>query len=80
MYGTAYYCYMDPTQYKPYNEGVTLLLVEMVDDFDKAKIYDTEETEPYKQLRDYITNSIKSIRVVSQATRTGVGTNEAVQG
>ena len=77
MYGTAYYCYMDPTQYKPYNEGVTLLLVEMVDDFDKAKIYDTEETEPYKQLRDYITNSIKSIRVVSQATRTGVGTNEA---
>ncbi|MBR0024303.1 MAG: hypothetical protein IJP59_06805 [Muribaculaceae bacterium] len=77
MYGTAYYSYMNPTQYKPYNEGVTLLLVEMVDDFNKANIYDTEETEPYKQLRDYISNSIKSIRVVSQATRTGVGTDEA---
>lgn len=77
MYGTAYYCYMNPTQYKPYNEGVTLLLVEMVDDFKKDSIYNTSETEPYKQLRDYITNSIKSIRVVSQATRTGVGTNEA---
>ncbi|MBR5639185.1 MAG: hypothetical protein IKW83_05410 [Muribaculaceae bacterium] len=71
--GTSYYCSMDPEQYKPYNEGVTLLLVEMVDDFDKTTMFNTEETEPYNQLRDYISNSIKSIRVVTQARRTGTG-------
>ena len=32
------YAYMDPTEYKPNYEGVTLLLLEIVDDFDPTKV------------------------------------------
>ena len=85
-YSNAYYAYMDPTQYKPYNEGVTLLLVEVRDDFNETgpTTYTTNESEgtvsyttfnddPYLNLRQFVLRSIKSVRVISSAKRTGSG-------
>ena len=66
--GDYYYCYMDSTQYKPNNEGVTLLLVEINDVFDNASVQATNKT-----LKEYIQSAIKSVRVVTQAKRTGEG-------
>ena len=68
----GYYCYMDTTQYRPDNDGLTLLLVEMVDDYDNANVT-TTETDPQLMLRDYFAKSIKSIRVINEAKRTGTG-------
>ena len=64
--GTVYYTSMDSTQYKPYQEGVTLLLLEINDVFDKKNV-----TASGKSLRDYIKSSIKSVRIVTQSKRTG---------
>lgn len=84
--GYRYYAYMDPTQYKPYNEGLTLLLVEVRDDFEKTgpTTYTTNESEgtvtyttfsenAYQNLRQFVIRSIKSVRVISSAKRTGSG-------
>lgn len=62
-----YAAYMDTTQYKPYQQGLTLLLVEMKDDFS----YDDLSSNP--SLNEYVTKSIKSVRVVTDATRSGTG-------
>jgi len=85
-YSNAYYAYMDPTQYKPYNEGVTLLLVEVRDDFNETgpTTYTTNESDgtvsyttfsdnAYQNLRQFVLRSIKSVRVISTAKRTGSG-------
>lgn len=69
--GDYYYCYMDSTQYKPNNEGVTLLLVEINDVFDNASVQANNKT-----LKEYIQSAIKSVRVVTQAKRTGTGYNK----
>ncbi|MBR6489371.1 MAG: choice-of-anchor D domain-containing protein, partial [Muribaculaceae bacterium] len=66
------YRYMDPEQYKPFEEGVTLLLVEMVDDFTKPDGI-TKATTTYEELKNYIEMSIKSVRIVPDARRTGEG-------
>ena len=66
------YRYMDPNQYKPNEEGVTLLLIEMVDNFKKPSNI-TEATTTYEKLKDYIGMSIKSARVITDARRTGEG-------
>ncbi|MBR5117273.1 MAG: DUF2436 domain-containing protein [Muribaculaceae bacterium] len=66
------YRYMDPEQYKPNEEGVTLLLIEMVDNFKKPSNI-TKATTTYEELKDYIGMSIKSARVITDARRTGEG-------
>ncbi len=66
---TTYCAYLDTVQYKPNQEGVTLLLLEMTDNFDKSNV--SSPTTSYNSLRDYIVNSIKSARVVTDAKRTG---------
>ncbi len=77
---TAYYALMDSMEYKPNYEGVTLLLAEMVDDFNNyAVFYDSDfdnpvyDTDAYKNLRAYISNTVKSMRVVTDSKRTGSG-------
>ena len=67
------YVYMDPTEYKPNYEGVTLLLLEMVDDFDPTKVSVT--STGYQGLREYFSKTIKSARVITQAMRVGEGLN-----
>ncbi|MBQ3323655.1 MAG: choice-of-anchor D domain-containing protein [Muribaculaceae bacterium] len=67
---TTYCAYLDTVQYKPNQEGVTLLLLEMTDNFDKSNV--SSPTTSYNSLRDYIVNSIKSARVVTDAKRTGI--------
>lgn len=66
------YRYMDPDQYKPNEEGVTLLLIEMVDNFTKPDGI-TESTTTYEELKSYIGMSIKSARIIPDARRTGEG-------
>ena len=69
--GNTTYRYLDPNQYKPHEEGVTLLLIEMVDDFKKGTI--TASTHNYTQLREYIASSIRTARVVTESKRVGEG-------
>ena len=57
-------------QYKPTEEGVTLLLLEQVDTFNP---YTTTTQNGYTDLRKYIAESIKSARVITEAKRTGEG-------
>ena len=60
-------------EYKPDEEGVTLLLVEMVDTFTSVTVTSPEHN--YAQLRDYVKNSMKSARVVTEAKRTGTASD-----
>lgn len=64
------YYYLNPNQFKPNNEGVTLLLLEMVDDFTPTST-GGDPTHDYSKLRDYFAAAIKSARVVTEATRVG---------
>lgn len=80
--GTAYYAFMDSMEYKPDHEGVTLLLAEMIDDFNHYNtFYDDSfenksyDSDAYKNLRGYIQNTVKTMRVVTEAKRTGTGTD-----
>ena len=72
----AYYAALDQEQYKPEKEGLTLLLVEMKDTYEDGSnsaitsgTYDTE----YDRLKAYFANTVKSIRIITQARRTGRG-------
>ena len=65
------YAYMNPYQYKPDNEGVTLLLLEMVDDFDPNNV--TVSATGYAGLKELFSKTLKSVRVITQAKRTGEG-------
>ena len=70
--GSYKYWYMDPEQYKPDQEGLTLLLLEMNDTFDPATVT-IESTGGYPQLKECIGKTIKSARVITHAKRTGSG-------
>lgn len=63
-------------EYKPTEEGVTLLLLEQVDEFNPANSqtatqFTNNPTHDYAKLRQIISESIKSARVVTEAKRTG---------
>ncbi len=68
------FTYMDPTDYKPNVEGVTLLLIESADDYDRAA-YTLPSSSLSKEdyLKSLVGTTIKSARVVTQAKRTGEG-------
>ena len=81
---TAYAAYLDTAQYVPAQEGVTLLLVEMLDNYDAYKddeviykdsnddwAFHTYSDDPYENLRYYIAHSIKSVRILTESKRTG---------
>lgn len=72
----AFYAPFDTEQYKPEKEGLTLLLVELkdtyVDGSNNAITSGTYDTE-YDRLKAYFANTVKSIRVITQAKRTGEG-------
>lgn len=76
--GTVYYANMDPNQYKPEKEGLTLLLVELKDtyvDGSNDAIYadGTSYATEYDRLKAYFNNTVKSIRVLTEAKRMGEG-------
>ena len=58
-------------EFKPTEEGVTLLLLEQKDDFVAKTV--SSNSHNYSQLRGYIAESIKSARVITEAKRTGTG-------
>ena len=77
-----YYTHMNTTQYKPNQEGLTLLLVELNDDYDYNDIIEEIDGSlyykgfgdtNYDRLRGQFENTIKSIRVIAQSKRTGEG-------
>lgn len=72
----AYYAALDQHQYTPQEEGLTLLLVELKDTYVDGSnntissgTYDTE----YDRLKAYFANTVKSVRIITQAKRTGEG-------
>ena len=69
--GSVSCAYMNPYQYKPDNEGVTLLLLEMLDDFNTSNV--TVSATGYAGLRELFSKTLKSVRVITQAKRTGTG-------
>ena len=81
-----HYWYLDPEQYKPNEKGLTLLLLEMVDDFSPTQLLDDDGNEilpavvidnsknGYALLREYFSKTIKSARVITEAKRSGEGT------
>ena len=82
--GSYQYWYMDPTQFEPEKEGLTLLLLELKEDFTPTTITNEEtgdvlqaveftETEGYAQLRECVDKTIKSARIISESKRTGEG-------
>ena len=75
-YRYADYCYMDSLQYQPHYDGVTLLLVEMVDTFSYANVTAKVAALPstatdYQKLLTQMKYTVKSARIVTQAKRTG---------
>ncbi len=68
------FTYMDPTDYRPNVEGVTLLLVESIDDYDLAT-YEWPSGTGYNYLKSMVETTIKSVRVVTQSKRTGEGSD-----
>ena len=82
-YQTEYsdYCYMDSLQYQPNYDGVTLLLVEMVDTFSYANVAAKVAALPstatnYQKLFTQMKYTVKSARIVTQAKRTGTDLNK----
>lgn len=74
----AYYASLDQEQYKPEKEGLTLLLVELKDTYedgsnDAISADETSYATEYDRLKAYFANTVKSIRVITQAKRTGQG-------
>ncbi|GEM_PF-2132811 len=72
------YAYFDPTEYRPNDEGYTLLLVEMQDGFKTSDIWDANNnayrvfsSDPYENLVQYVLKTIKSVRLLTEAKRTG---------
>lgn len=101
------YWYMNPEQYKPDQDGVTLILLELKDEFTPTDVYKYQENEDgtlvldndgnpvpeldnegnpvvllpattftsgltgYAQLKEYISKTIKSARVITESVRTG---------
>ena len=72
-----YYTYLDLNEYKPEKEGLTLLLVEMKEDYADGSNWTIHNSNDYAteydRLRAYFQNTIKSVRVISEAKRTGTG-------
>jgi hypothetical protein len=71
--GTSYK-YPKIDEYIPEEEGVTLLLLEMVDTFTPpADDATAPTTHDYAQLRTYMANAVKSARVITEAKRADQG-------
>lgn len=79
-YATVYYAHMDSTQYKPNQDGLTLLLIEMRDDFTISGLNDAvtvAKLQPgytsYDVLKARIGYAFKSVRVITESMRYGTG-------
>ena len=77
-YTLSTYTHLDLEQYKPNEEGLTLLLVELkenyVDGSNNAIESDqTSYSTEYERLRAYFQNTVKSVRVLNEAKRMGSG-------
>ena len=64
----------DLDQYKPTQQGYTLLLIEEKDSYSASTPYPTQGSDAYENLCRYFAQAIKSVRVVSQSVRTNEGT------
>ena len=72
--GNYTFTYMDPTDYKPNVEGLTLLLMESADDYDMATYeWPSSSLSNEEYLKSLVGTTIKSARVVTQAKRAGEG-------
>ncbi len=77
---TVYYAHMDSTQYKPDQDGLTLLLIEMRDDYSSvgmseavSAVTSLDSYTQYDVLKARVGYGFKSIRVVTESKRTGEG-------
>ncbi len=71
----SYVSTVDTVQYKPDYDGLTVLLVELVDDYSYSKLVQeynaTTINSAKERLRFFMKKTIKSARIISEAKRTG---------
>lgn len=82
-YHQTQYAYFDPTDYRPNQEGYTLLLVEMQDNFKTSDVWDatnekykTFSTDPYQNLVQFMMKTVKSVRLLTESKRTGTNVDQ----
>ncbi len=82
-YHQTQYAYFDPTDYRPNQEGYTLLLVEMQDNFKTSDVWDatnekykTFSTDPYQNLVQFMMKTVKSVRLLTESKRTGTNVEQ----
>ena len=74
--------FLDPTQYEPNEEGYTLLLVEMKDDFKDSDVwgrvgyYQNDWLIDQNNLTEYVRRTIKSVRILTDFKRTGTNVSQ----
>ena len=77
----THYAHMDSTQYKPDQDGLTLILCEMREDYDKTT-FDSQMAASglsgYAKLRAQIAGTVKSARLITQSKRTGEGSDGGI--
>ena len=66
-----YYHYLNPNEYKPEEEGITLLLVEMKDGVTENTVAKT--STDYASLRNIFDKMFKSVRVITHSRKYGEG-------
>lgn len=60
-------------QFKPNQQGYTVLLIEIKNSYNPASAYPTQGSTPYENLCRYFAQAIKSVRVLTQSVRTNEG-------
>lgn len=71
--GTRGLARFDLDQYKPNQQGYTVLLIEIKNGYNPASAYPTQGSTPYENLCRYFAQAIKSVRVLKQSVRTNEG-------
>ena len=67
------YARFNLNQFKPNQQGYTVLLIEIKNGYDPASAYPTQGSTPYENLCRYFAQAIKSVRVLKQSVRTNEG-------
>lgn len=75
--GTRGLARFDMDQYKPNQQGYTVLLIEIKNGYNPADAYPTQGSTPYENLCRYFAQAIKSVRVLTQSVRTNEGSSNA---
>lgn len=67
------YARFNQVQFKPNQQGYTVLLIEIKNSYNPASAYPTQGSTPYENLCRYFAQAFKSVRVLTQSVRANEG-------